>query len=239
MNYGHHFALLAQYAYYEPDHAVVAYSDLGYDNVTFITKRNTQCYIMESKDKVVIAVRGTEVSCTDDIFSDLKFITRKSNTKGGVHVGFFDDANEIWSAINDYIANPSRSSKKLWICGHSLGGAIACILASRLPFKTAACYTYGCPRVGNKRWAKSQRTVHHRYVNNNDIVPRIPPVWLWFRHYGELIYINYYGHVRKLTPWQRTKDRIRGIIRAWQKGEPFDTFRDHGIEYYVKYLRDQ
>lgn len=237
MNYGYRYARLSQYAYLDPDAGIAAFSDLGYKNVEFITDRNTQCYAMETDDKIIIAVRGTEVNDSDDIISDLNFFQSKSNTRGNVHRGFYEDANEIWSEVSHYISNESRSDKKICFCGHSLGGAIATILASRLPFRTSVCYTYGSPRVGNRKWTRSQRFAHHRYVNNNDIVPRLPPVWLCFRHYGELHYINYYGKIRKLTIWQKIKDQVRGHLRAWTKRECFDSLRDHSIHCYVRQLR--
>lgn len=232
---GYHYAVLSKFAYFDEDHGIAAYSELGYTNVKFISRENTQCYLMEDDSKIVVAVRGTEVGEASDIASDLNFFQRKSKTRGGVHDGFYSDANEIWVAVNDYI---SGRTKKVWFCGHSLGGAIATILASRKPMRVAACYTYGGPRVGNKRWVTHQGFSNHRFVNNNDIVPRLPPIWACYRHYGELHYINYYGNIRDLTAWQRFKDRIRGIRKAWSKGECFDSFRDHAVERYVEKLRD-
>ena len=238
-NNGHHYAVLSKYSYYDPDKGIPAYEQLGYTNVQFVDDKNTQCYLMEDDTHIVVAVRGTELDESKDIVTDLKIRKTKSRTRGGVHDGFYDDANEIWTKVNHYInADPLRY-KKVWFCGHSMGGAIATILASRLPSRTASCYTYGCPRIGNKRWAKSQRFSNHRFVNNNDIVPKLPPTWLCYRHIGELHYINYYGNIRKLTPWQKIKDQLRGRYRAWQKLECFDAIRDHNIDQYVRKLENQ
>ena len=76
----------------------------------------------------------------------------------------------------------------------------------------------------------------YRWVNNNDIVPRLPPAWLGYRHKGQEIYLNAYGQIRRLTSWQRVKDRCRGILGGLREGS-IDFFADHSIEHYVEYIR--
>ena len=61
---------------------------------------------------------------------------------------------------------------------------------------------------------------------------------MMYKHCGDLCYINYHGNIRKMTTWQRIKDQFRGIMRAWQKGEPFDGARDHSISAYEKKLEN-
>eukprot|EP01087_Luapelamoeba_hula_P024596 TRINITY_DN942_c0_g1_i1.p1 TRINITY_DN942_c0_g1~~TRINITY_DN942_c0_g1_i1.p1 ORF type:complete len:718 (+),score=90.75 TRINITY_DN942_c0_g1_i1:170-2323(+) len=83
--------------------------------------------------------------------------------------------------------------RKLWLGGHSLGGAMATIFTSRLvkdfPFITdrimGGVYTFGQPRLGDVNFARFiERTVgpvFFRFVNDNDLVPRLPlaiPAWL-------------------------------------------------------------
>ena len=237
MNNGYHHAVLSQYAYLDPEKGIPAYAELGYTNIEFVDRDNTQCYLLETDTHLVVVVRGTEADESEDIFSDLNLWQTKSKTHGGVHEGFYKDADEIIQPVSHYVNDISRHTKKIWFCGHSLGGAIAVVLASRFHMRVATCYTYGQPRVGNKKWAKHQRFSCNRYVNNNDIVPRLPPIWLCYRHYGELHYINYYGNIRNLSAWQRLKDMLRGYARAWSKFECFDSLRDHGIACYVKQLR--
>jgi triacylglycerol lipase len=73
-------------------------------------------------------------------------------------------------------------------------------------------------------------------VNNNDIVPRVPPAWLGFRHKGQEVYLNAYGKIRQLTTWQRVKDRWRGFIRGLRDGS-IDFFSDHSIRQYITHIR--
>jgi triacylglycerol lipase len=75
----------------------------------------------------------------------------------------------------------------------------------------------------------------YRWVNNNDVVARVPPWWLGFRHKGQEVYLNADGEIRQLTAWQRVKDRWRGFIGGLKQRE-FDAFTDHSITRYVEYI---
>ena len=99
--------------------------------------------------------------------------------------------------------------------------------------------TYGQPRVGNRQFRQHLEGcdigAYIRYVNNNDIVPKVPPSWLLFVHGGKLMYINHFGNIRILTYWQRVKDQFRGFISAFKKFQFFDFVSDHGMPKYIKY----
>ena len=75
----------------------------------------------------------------------------------------------------------------------------------------------------------------YRWVNNNDIVTRVPPGWLGFCHKGQEVYLNAYGQIRRLCPWQRTKDRWRGFLRGL-RDRKFDAFTDHSIGQYIEHI---
>jgi triacylglycerol lipase len=99
-----------------------------------------------------------------------------------------------------------------------------------------ALYTFGAPRVGTRRYVNYVQFEAYRWVNNNDIVPRLPPPWLGFRHKGQEVYLNACGQIRHLTHWQRMKDRWRGLIRGLREGS-FDHFADHSIQRYIENIR--
>ena len=40
--------------------------------------------------------------------------------------------------------------------------------------------------------------VHYRWVNNNDIVTRVPPTWWGYCHGGREMYIDCKGRVRNI-----------------------------------------
>ena len=98
-----------------------------------------------------------------------------------------------------------------------------------------AVYTYGAPRVGTKRYINNVQVDLTRWVNNNDIVPRVPPTWLEYRHTGTRIYINANGKVRKMTKRQRGKDRWRGFVKGLKEGK-VDHFSDHSIAQYIDHI---
>jgi triacylglycerol lipase len=97
-------------------------------------------------------------------------------------------------------------------------------------------YTYGSPRAGNGKFIKLLTTPHHRCVNNNDIVAHIPPS-IYFRHHGDIHYLNFWGFNRKLHGWQKTKDTWRGILAAAKRGQFFDFLTDHSCQKYSDYLK--
>ena len=130
--------------------------------------------------------------------------------------------------------------KNVSVCGHSLGGAMAHLFALYISHEmgnTCKLYTFGSPRVGgpsfNKAW-KSCSIEAHRFRNNNDVVPGVPFALLGYKHVGQLHYINHYGNIRKMSYWQRLKDKFRGRWRALQKGQPFDGVFDHSMGLYTK-----
>jgi triacylglycerol lipase len=107
--------------------------------------------------------------------------------------------------------------QKLWFCGHSLGAAMATIMASRCMFYASVpnpeeLYTYGSPRVGWKGYVVHLGVVHHRWKNNNDIVTTVPPTLLGYRHHGTQHYLNAYGQVRTQLDgrWSKTSGAAYG-----------------------------
>jgi triacylglycerol lipase len=138
------------------------------------------------------------------------------------------------------ITRTQNLDNKLWFCGHSLGAAMTTIMASRCHHDPALpnpieTYTYGSPRVGWPTYVKSLGMVHHRWVNNNDIVTRVPLTIMGYRHHGEEHYMNAWGNVRKPTGWQRFKDRMRGMWMGLKQGS-IDNFSDHGMNFYIANL---
>ena len=143
------------------------------------------------------------------------------------------------------IEEEKMNTKIVSVCGHSLGGAMAHLFAlyiSDVLSNTVKLYTYGSPRVGgwsfNKVW-NDNKIEAYRFRNNNDVVPGVPFAIMGYKHVGELCYINHYGNIRKMTYWQRLKDKLRGRWRALQKGQPFDGVFDHSITLYSKKIEKQ
>jgi triacylglycerol lipase len=234
-----HHATLAALAYQDRSPEVdKTLNELGYDDINFIDNNGAQVYLLSNKDHTTIAFRGTEPGELSDVVADLKTWKRKSKVSGRVHDGFYDELEKVWGKIGFVLATRHKG-KSLTICGHSLGAAMATLCAARLCDQgyKLVLYTYGSPRVGNRAFMKSVTCCHHRWVNNNDAVTKVPMALMGFKHCGKLHYLNHYGFVRNgLNPWQRFKDQWRGRLAAWRKCELFDGARDHSVSDYVKYI---
>ena len=122
---------------------------------------------------------------------------------------------------------------------------MATICASRLKSETKkgrveGLYTYGSPKVGGKKFVWNLDVIeleHHRFVNNNDMVTKVPLWIMGYRHSGNLTYINHYGNIREMTSYQKFKDKLRGRWAAIRKLQFFDGIRDHDINKYCKKLK--
>jgi triacylglycerol lipase len=113
--------------------------------------------------------------------------------------------------------------------------AVRCKI-SPIPSNPKAIFSYGAPRVGDKPYTSVLTVKHYRWVNNNDIVPRVPPRWLGYRHMGQEIYLNRNGKISSLRSWLRVRDRFRGLLaslRVWK----LDYFSDHSMVEYIKHSR--
>ena len=229
-----HYAKLSSYAYMDEKTAKPLAKELGYLKNKLISNGSAQCMIFTNKEDIVVAFRGTEPTQFKDVLADMKAWKHRSKTAGWVHDGFYDEVKKVYDDTLAYInASPT---KKLYICGHSLGGGMSMVVAARLQDRVEAVYTYGCPRTGDRVWRSNCSFTHYRFVNSNDVVPKVPLKIMGYKHYGNLQYINYYGDFRNATVWQRTKDQLRARYRALCKFQFFDGLRDHVISSYLAKL---
>jgi triacylglycerol lipase len=228
-------AKFAEIAYLDGAEAQSFFKGEGFRKHVFLENDGAQCHVIWNDKEVVLCFRGTEPGEFSDIKADLNALPdRANNGHGWVHNGFQEEVNKIWEAILEQLE--PHADKDLYITGHSLGGAMATIATSRLGDRVKCLYTFGSPRAGTRSFVNSFSHIpHYRFVNNNDVVPKVPFAFLGYRHHVSPAYINYYGNIRPATYWQRVKDQWRGRWRALKKGQPFDGAYDHGMTYYCKY----
>lgn len=228
------FAEFSMIAYNDEDEARRAAEAIGFPETTFIENDGSQAFRFRNTHDCIITCRGTEPNEWNDIQADVDAVSVLAETAGKVHRGFKREVDDLWPMLEEMLAS---NTKKLWFCGHSLGGAMATICAGRcirshIPSDPEELYTYGSPRVGDKRYVNFVKLNYYRWVNNNDVVTRVPPPWLGYRHTGQEIYINRNGNIRKLTGWARTKDRWRGTFRGLMRWR-IDALDDHKIHAYI------
>jgi triacylglycerol lipase len=205
------------------------------NNYAFGSKDGTEYILFTIGNTKYVVFRGTEPNQMEDIKADLKVWKTTSDTEGKVHSGFKNALDLVWNNISGWLQKQTSAGKVIF-CGHSLGGALATLAASRVTNSEA--YTFGSPKVGNRKWCRKQKFNHYRFVNNNDVVPKVPFFLLGYKHYGNLCYINHYGNIRKPTWWQRTKDSFRGRWAAIKKKQFFDGIYDHNISGYKKKINN-
>jgi triacylglycerol lipase len=176
-------------------------SELGLD-ASLISNDNTQVYVCQNDQVIVIAFRGSEAPTTLDGLKDW-LLTNANNylilpegqsgtdfAGAGVgarfHRGFLDALAMVWDPLLAAVSDAQKSKERpLWVTGHSLGGAIALLAAWRLQrgfIAVQEIVTFGAPMIGNDAAAKAFEQEFsgkiYRYVDFEDVVPHLPSVSL-------------------------------------------------------------
>jgi triacylglycerol lipase len=176
-------------------------SELGL-NARLISVDNTQVYVTENDQVIVVAFRGSEAPNTLDGLKDW-LLTNANNylilpegqsgtefAAAGVgarfHRGFLDALAMVWQSLFTTVEQAQKTKERpLWITGHSLGGAIALMAAWRFQRNFLAVQeivTFGAPMIGNDTAARAFEQEFsgkiYRYVDLNDVVPHLPSVSL-------------------------------------------------------------
>jgi len=233
------FAELSMIAYNDADEANRAAAAIGFPSSQFFDRDGAQGFFFENDNDAVIVCRGTEPNEWNDIKADANAATVLAETVGRVHRGFKREVDDLWPMIETHMKSTPKS-KTQWFAGHSLGGAMATICASRC-FLSDKCpnpaelYTFGSPRVGNRRYVNYVTLTHYRWVHNNDIVTRAPPPWIGYRHSGTEMYLDYNGDLRQLDHLAKRADRWQGFLRGLKRFK-IDHFTDHSVHEYIAHI---
>ena len=154
-------------------------------------KTNAQ-YFVERDDKAkvqYISIRGT--ANRQNVFEDIEIkIQEDISLAIPVHAGFDKTARALYEDMKPFL----KPNYKTYITGHSLGGAIAAVLAIYLvddKFDVAKVVTFGQPKfttnAGVEKLGFLQVT---RIVDENDIVPMLPPTTFRNRLHGAYEHIG-------------------------------------------------
>lgn len=237
-----------------------ALSDWRLSTAVFLEANETQCFVASSPDVMFVAFRGT--AGLGDWIADLN-VGNILRPYGTVHRGFYFAYEDIRLQLEQ--ALQGLGERRLMLTGHSLGAALATIAACELPerFRRTGIYTFGQPRIGfndfRTRYDERFGHLHYRFVNDDDIVTRIPP---GFQHVGRLFHFDAQGSLESVTesvdegiaaaeppPLSQPEfDRLRSDLLAMRAGRAtgeavetaaelegfFPSISDHSMDEYIR-----
>lgn len=200
-------------------------------------------YFVERDDTArvqYITVRGT----MDDTTLKEDFDTRVRDdraTKIPVHSGFDADARAVWKDAQPYLKNGYQT----YLVGHSLGGAVAAILGIYMiedGYKVDKIYTYGQPRFTTSQGVAQLGFLPLlRVVDENDLVPLLPPGMMSNKKYGpyqqvgpEVILLDGPDYV--YLPNQAASELSLGEF--WRDLHVAD-LKDHKLDRYIRRIEDK
>jgi hypothetical protein len=212
--------------------------------------RTFQCeafhgFVAQQKNVAIVAFRGT--ATIGNALTDVEAaLIRHDIFPGLIHFGFARAAEAVYPTVRVLLSALDRDLP-IWVTGHSLGGAMATLVAHRLAvegFPVRAVYTYGSPRAGNRNFRDAYRLPNYRFVNDNDLVPHLPMRWC-YRHVGELKLLT--RDDKLLEQYSDWKDKKRKLVkhakhvqRAHRNDEDpplklgdFDWLADHHLDGYL------
>jgi hypothetical protein len=204
------------------------------------TPIGTQAYLAVSDQMSVLAFRGTQDRRDWAVNLDSSLVPLHQ-TVGSVHVhrGFLEAFQKVEADIRADLDGAIPKDKGLYITGHSLGGALAQIASAAFERDIlAACYTFGSPRVGQRRFDAEVKCPHYRLVNARDVVPSVPPPWLGFSHGGDVRVLGGLGE----PPRRYARTPMLLVLRfawfglTWMFSHRFPLIDDHMIGRYREKL---
>jgi hypothetical protein len=176
---------------------------------------DTQAFAAVSDAGTALVVfRGTQSDSFIDLLSDALFLRTAWAGKGKVHRGFWKSLREALTPIQTWLDSTPHS--RLIVTGHSLGAALATLLAGLR--SEAELVTFGSPLVGNAEFVASLAgRKMTRYVDCLDLVTRVPP--LIYQHLEGLRYIDHGGKVR--PGGLSAMGRVAEWFAAWRSYAPY------------------
>jgi triacylglycerol lipase len=153
---------------------------------------STRAIVATGRGATVVAFAGTDPLVLANWITD--FDIRMSAS--GVAEGFGLAAEAVWPKLSALIGRRSEAARPVLVTGHSLGGALAALIAHRIMGQNvadvAAVYTFGSPRPGNEEFAAGYNDLlgarSFRLVHGEDLVPTVAPSFLGFRHVGRRLH---------------------------------------------------
>ncbi|MBR7627709.1 lipase family protein [Aeromonas popoffii] len=145
---------------------------------------DTQFFYVQRPEELIVSWRGTASlsdGLTDGNFTPVPCQEMSIANQGKAHQGFYNQFAAVTKHPDSDIAKvytditTAAKGKKLFICGHSLGGALALLHAASLKANSPLLYTYGMPRTLTESALRELTFPHFRHRNESDEVTSVPP----------------------------------------------------------------
>jgi predicted lipase len=168
------------------------YCSKVYDAMTIIgNTTDTEVLVADNPEKLIISFSGSESVVDWKQNLDFKLVNYYKQAK--VHSGFLECFESVKHQVFEFLTD-----KPICCVGHSLGGAIATIMATYIksvyPQRLVTSITFGSPKPGNQEFAELYQSLNiptYRIVNSIDIVPSLPRWWQGqYKHVCEPKYIG-------------------------------------------------
>lgn len=202
-----------------------------------------QWFIAQDAHSAQVAIAGTT-----NLNQWMDYITQAGVTNArnlvGKTFGPFDEWSDV---ITAEIFSRVDSKKEILISGHSLGGAMAIIVAEKLlkqGYDKIVVYTFGCPRVGDRDFVLNYESVVHNVRNQGDVVPSLPPAMLSYVRVlpsfrQVLPYLGRPGHEYVIPhgprPWLNPSTLVDVLVPgAWVQRIPQRVADEHGEYGYLR-----
>lgn len=187
-------ATLSRLSYKKSDSKIFKELDrmrVNYSNFVSTEIDDLKFFMIEIDEVEYLVFRGTAHLKT---WLNTNFKFKKKNIGKGmkIHRGFLKAFNKLIPLVD----RERLKDKKVFVTGHSLGGALAQLSANVLhEFNLKIeLIVFESPRFGNKKYIESTERykIKRTLIKNNiDIVPCVPPKFLGYSEYGDnILYFN-------------------------------------------------
>lgn len=159
---------------------------------------------------------------------------------GKAHRGFTDEATRISTKIIEKIENSNNNElNRIFLCGHSLGGAVAAISQNILNILNVEITTtvFGAPRYCNSEFLlPSLKNLPTQFRNYGDIVPFTPPRKMGYVDHPREYDTN--GYLFQPVINQGAIGAVKGAWDGMKRGGSFflNKCEPHNMENYRKNL---
>lgn len=224
-----------------------------------IAFRGTQTFLL-GRDPLIVLDQIAEDYLTDLC---IPLVPARKPARGRVHRGFRNALDEIWEPLSDLVARLRRDDpgRAIWLTGHSLGGALALLAASRLP-DVQGVYVFGAPFVGDAGFRDALPVRPVRFVHGTDLVTRVPVFALnlpprlerrrlvpglellgSYRPAGDVVAFDRAGRFVEASDPDGALEALGAELRRlpvrlkdWARQQPLDDVIDHAPIFYAVHL---